>query len=55
MYSVQHNNIFIPKWLPVMRWAEHVAWMGEGRGMYMVLVGKPEEKRPIWRTRHRWE
>jgi S-ribosylhomocysteine lyase LuxS involved in autoinducer biosynthesis len=32
-----------------------VAWMGEGRGMYMVLVGKPEEKRSIWRPRHRWQ
>jgi hypothetical protein len=38
-----------------MRWVGHVAWMGEGRGMYRVLVGKPEEKRPLWRPRHRWE
>jgi len=30
-----------------MRWAEHVARMGEGRGMYWVLVGKPEGKRPL--------
>ena len=38
-----------------MRWAEHVASMGEGRGVYMVLVGKPEGKRPLGRPRRRWE
>jgi hypothetical protein len=36
-----------------MRWAEHVARMGEERGMYRVLVGKPERKRPLWRPRRR--
>jgi hypothetical protein len=29
--------------------------MGEGRGVYWVLVGKPEGKRPLGRPRHRWE
>jgi hypothetical protein len=29
--------------------------MGEGRGVYTVLVGKPEGKRPLGRPRHRWE
>jgi len=38
-----------------MRWAVHVARMGEGRGLYRVLVGKPEGKRPLGRRRHRWE
>ena len=38
-----------------MRWAEHVARMGEGRGVNRVLVGKPEGKRPLGRPRHRWE
>jgi S-ribosylhomocysteine lyase LuxS involved in autoinducer biosynthesis len=38
-----------------MRWAVHVASMGERRGLYMVLVGKPEGKRPLGRPRHRWE
>ena len=38
-----------------MRWAGHVARMGEGRGVYRVLVGKPEEKRPLGRPRRRWE
>jgi hypothetical protein len=38
-----------------LRWAEHVARMGEGRGVYRVLVGKPEGKRPLGRHRRRWE
>jgi hypothetical protein len=38
-----------------MRWAGHVALMGEGRGVYRVLVGKPEGKRPLGRPRHKWE
>jgi hypothetical protein len=32
-----------------MRWVEHVARMGEGRGVYRVLVGRPEVKRPLGR------
>ena len=38
-----------------MRWAGHVARMGEGRGVYRVLVGRPEGKRQMGRPRHRWE
>jgi hypothetical protein len=38
-----------------LRWAEHVARMGEGRGIYRVLVGRPESKRPLGRPRRRWE
>jgi hypothetical protein len=38
-----------------MRWAVHVACMGEGRGAYKVLVGRPEGKRPLGRPRCRWE
>ena len=38
-----------------IRWAGHVARMGEGRGVYRVLVGKPEGKRPLGRPRRRWE
>jgi len=38
-----------------MRWAGHVARTGERRGVYSVLVGKPEGKRPLGRPRHRWE
>ena len=37
-----------------MRWAGHVARMGEERGAYMVLVGKPEGKRPLGRPMRRW-
>jgi hypothetical protein len=38
-----------------MRWAGHVARMEEGRGVYRVLVGRPEGKRPLVRPMHRWE
>jgi len=38
-----------------MRWAGHVAHMGQGRGVHRVLVGKPEGKRPLGRPRRRWE
>jgi len=38
-----------------MRWAGHVARMGEGRGVYRVMVGKPERKSPMGRPRHRWD
>ena len=38
----------------IMRWAGHVACMGEERGVYRVLVGKPEGKRPLGRPRRRW-
>jgi len=37
-----------------MGWAGHVARMGEGRGVYRVLVGKPEGERPLQRPRLRW-
>jgi hypothetical protein len=37
-----------------MRWAGHVARMGEGRGVYRVLIGRPEGKRPLGRPRRRW-
>jgi len=38
-----------------MRWAGHVAHMGERRVVYRVLVGRPEGKRPLGRARRRWE
>ena len=38
-----------------MRWAGHVARMGEERGVYRVLVGKPEGKRPLGRPRRSWK
>jgi len=38
-----------------MRWAGHAACVGEKRGVYRILVGKPEGKRPLGRPGHRWE
>ena len=38
-----------------MGWAGHVARIGERKGLYRVLVGKPERKRPLGRPRPRWE
>ncbi|KAJ4442491.1 hypothetical protein ANN_04077 [Periplaneta americana] len=38
-----------------LRWAGHVARMGESRNAYRVLVGRPEGKRPLERPRRRWE
>jgi len=38
-----------------MGWAGHVARIGERRGVYRVLVGVPEGKRPLGRPRRRWE
>jgi hypothetical protein len=40
---------------PRMRWVGHVARMREERGVYTILVGKPEGKRPMGRPRRRWE
>ena len=37
-----------------MRWARHVAHMGEKRVVYRVLAGKPEGKKPLGRPRRRW-
>jgi len=37
-----------------MRWTGHVARMGEERGVYRVLLGKPEGRRPLGRPRRRW-
>jgi len=38
-----------------VKWAGHVAHRGEGRGVYRMLVGRPEGKRPLGRPRRRWE
>jgi hypothetical protein len=38
-----------------MKWAGHVARMGEGRDVHRVLVGKSEGKRPLWRPRRSWD
>jgi hypothetical protein len=38
-----------------MRWVGHMARMGEDRKLYKVLVGNPKGKRPLGRSRHRWD
>jgi len=38
-----------------MRWSGNVACMGETTKAYKILIGKPEGKRPLGRTRYRWE
>jgi len=47
------NIVRMIKWRR-MKWAGHVARMGEEREVYRVLVGKPEGRRPLGRPRHRW-
>jgi len=53
------NDLFSPSIVRViksrrMSWAEHVARVGERRGVYRVLIGRPEGKRPFGRRRSRW-
>jgi hypothetical protein len=55
-----HNLYSLPNIVRViksrrMRWAGHVARMGEGRGVYWVLVGRLAGKRPLGRPWRRWE
>jgi hypothetical protein len=38
----------------MMRWAGHLAHMGETRNAYNILVREPEGKRPLGRPRYRW-
>jgi hypothetical protein len=52
MYS-SPNIIRVIK--PRRRWAGYVARMGEKRGAYRILVGRPEGRRPLGRPRRRWE
>ena len=52
LYSLP-NIVRVIKWRR-MRWAGHVAHMGEERGVYRVLVGKPEGRRPLGRPGRRW-
>jgi hypothetical protein len=54
LHNQQLNDLYCsPNIVRRMRWAGHVA--GMERGMYMVLMGKPEEKIPLGRPRRRWE
>ena len=47
------NVVWVIKWRR-MRWAGHVARMGEERGLHRILVGKPDGRRPLGRPRRRW-
>jgi hypothetical protein len=52
LYSSQSvNRMTKPRW---MRWAGHIARIGEKRNVYRLLVGKPKGKRRLGRPRHRW-
>jgi len=48
------NTIWVIK-SRIMSWTGHVAHMGERRGVYRVLVGKAEGRRPLGRPKRRWE
>ena len=52
LYSSPHIVLVIKS--RRMRWMGHVEHMGERRGVYRVVVGKLEGKRPIGRPSHRW-
>jgi hypothetical protein len=53
--NFQEANIMICKLKLFIRWAGHAARMGEGKGAYRILVGRPEGRRPLGRPRRRWE
>jgi hypothetical protein len=61
LYNEELNDLYSsPNVIRVIKsrrmiWAGHVAGMGEKRGAYMVLVGKPEGNRPLGKRRRRWE
>jgi hypothetical protein len=61
LHNEELNDLYsLPKIVRVVksrriRWERHVARMGEDRGVYRVLVGKPEGKRPLGRPRRRWK
>jgi hypothetical protein len=52
LYSSPNIIIMTNSWR--VRWAWHVARMGEKRNSYRILMGKPEGKRPLGRPRRRW-
>jgi len=52
-YETIHRAADFKITLRRLRWAEHVAFMGDGRGAYGVLVRSPEGKRPLGKTRLR--
>jgi len=60
LHNEELNDLYSPNIFRViksrrMRWAGHVARMGERRDEYRILLGRPEGKIPLGRPRHRWE
>jgi hypothetical protein len=56
LHSVELHNLYHPQVsLGRMRWAGHVARMGEERKMYKILAVKPKGKAPLGRPRRRWQ
>jgi len=56
LHNEELNDLYCsPNWVVKSRrrWVVHVEYMGERRGVYMVLVGKPDGKRRLGRPRHR--
>jgi hypothetical protein len=60
LYNEELDNLYcMPSIIRIikpgrMRWAGHVARMGEKRNVYRLLVGNPEGNKPLGRPRHRW-
>jgi hypothetical protein len=55
LYDMYSSNIISVNKSRRIRWAGYVARMGDRRGAYRVLGGKPEGKRPLGRHRRRWK
>ena len=60
LHNEELNDLYCSPYIGLMksvrmRWAGNVACMGEKRGLYRVLGGGPEGKRPLGRPRRRWE
>jgi hypothetical protein len=59
LHKEELHNLYSPNLIRMiksrrMKWAGHVAGMGEKRNAYRILVGKPEGKRPLRRPRRKW-
>ena len=52
---ITENSLYSSPNIVRVRWARHVARKGDRRGVYRVLIGKPEGRRPLGRPRRRWE
>jgi hypothetical protein len=61
LYNEELNDLYFPSNIVQViksgriRWAGYITRMGQERGVYSDLVGKPEGKRPLWKPWCRWE